>query len=87
MKEPLPESENCISPNFKPELRLTPSYQLGFLQGSVRAFLRGYSTRELLESSFHLVLAWQKEQDEMENAALKGLHDGLQIDSVSDRAE
>jgi hypothetical protein len=72
-------SEDIMSPDYSPALRLEPSWQLGFLQGAVRAFLKGYSTKERMESSYNLVEKWQKEQREKEDASFEETKRGIEV--------
>lgn len=51
--------------NNKPALRLEMAWQLGFLQGAVRAFLGGYGSKEDLVKNMALVDEWQQEADKV----------------------
>jgi hypothetical protein len=42
------------------EIHETLAYQLGWLEGHVKAFLKGYGSREDLERAYSDVLEWEK---------------------------
>ena len=59
-----PKSTHVPAHVERPALRFELAYQLGYLEGTVRAFLGGYGTREGMERAMIEIQAWENERRE-----------------------